>query len=61
MEEKRTHERIRARLGIKVTWPEKGSLVGNTLDFSDGGVFVLVTFELPPQVGKEMLLQLNSR
>jgi hypothetical protein len=59
-DERRRHERYRENLEIKVTWPGKGSSIGKTKDFSDGGTFVCVQFVSQPPGETEMLLQLNS-
>jgi hypothetical protein len=59
-DEKRRHERYREQLEIKVTWPGKGTMIGRTKDFSDGGTFVCVKFDPQPPKATEMLLQLNS-
>ena len=45
---------------MKATWPGRGTLVGVTRDFSDGGTFLEVRFEPPPPVGTEMELQLDA-
>jgi hypothetical protein len=59
-DERRRHERYREQLEIKVTWPGKGTIIGRTKDFSDGGTFVCVAFEAQPPKETEMLLQLNA-
>lgn len=58
--EKRRHERYTESLEIKVTWPGKGTLTGNTRDFSDGGTFIKINFNPEPPLNTEMMLQLNS-
>jgi hypothetical protein len=59
-DERRRHERYRENLEIRVTWPGKGTIIGKTKDFSDGGTFVCVQFVAQPPAETEMLLQLNS-
>jgi hypothetical protein len=60
MEEKRKHERYRETLEVKVTWQGHGTLIGKTRDFSDGGAFILVTYDPQPPRDTEVKLQLNS-
>lgn len=59
MEERRQHERIFAALEVKVTWPGRETLLGFTVDLSDGGVLIHVDFNPQPPRGTVMELQLN--
>ncbi len=60
MEEKRKHERYSETLEIRVTWEGNGTLIGKTRDFSDGGAYILVSYDPQPSPGTEVILQLNS-
>ncbi|HKZ17951.1 MAG TPA: PilZ domain-containing protein [Geobacteraceae bacterium] len=60
MDDRRKHERFTETLEIKVTWPGTGTRIGKSMDFSDGGSFIMVTFDPQPPVNTEMQLQLNS-
>ena len=60
MDDRRKHERFTETLEIKVTWPGKGTKIGKSMDFSDGGSFIMVTFDPQPPLNTEMQLQLNS-
>ena len=60
MQERRRHERIFVALEIRVTWPNHGTVIGVTRDFSDSGVYLFVDFGAHPAKGEEMLLQLNQ-
>jgi hypothetical protein len=61
MHDKRKHERFEIPLEIRVTWPEKAEQVGITRDFSDGGAFLLVSFDREPQPDTIMELQMTSQ
>ncbi len=60
MVERRTYERARERLEIRVTWPGEGTQLGRTRDFSNRGTYIEVRFQRLPPRGTEMALQLNG-
>ena len=60
MREQRKHERFELALQVRVTRPDRETIVGTTRDFSDGGAFIHADFVPPPAVGDEMLLQLDG-
>jgi len=60
MREQRKHERFELALQVRVTRPDRETIVGTTRDFSDGGAFIQADFIPPPVAGDEMLLQLDS-
>jgi hypothetical protein len=61
MQERRRHERIFVALEVRVTWPNHGTVIGVTRDFSDSGAYIFVDFGTPPARNAEMLLQLNQQ
>lgn len=61
MQDKRVYERFELPLEIRVTWPGRAEQVATTKDFSDGGAFLMVTFETEPPPDTIMELQLTSQ
>lgn len=60
MRELRKHERFELALQVRVTRPDRETIVGTTRDFSNGGAFIHADFVPSPAAGDEMLLQLTS-
>lgn len=60
MVDKRKFERFELPLEVRVTWPGKAEQVGVTKDFSDGGAFMMITFEAEPPPDTIMELQLTA-
>lgn len=61
MSERREYERIEVPLEVRVEWPDHECMIGVTRDVSDGGAFILVTFNPPPPPGTEIILQLTQQ
>jgi c-di-GMP-binding flagellar brake protein YcgR len=61
MHDNRKYERFEIPLEVKVTWPDHEEHVGITKDFSDGGALLAVVFDMLPETGTLMELQLTSQ
>lgn len=59
MPEPQRYERIEVALKIRITWPDKGTVIGITRYVSDDETLLVADFDEVPAPGTEMLLQLD--
>lgn len=60
MYENRTHTRTPMKCQVKVTHPDIGSVIVNTRDISDGGIFILTEDHDMPPVGSIVEAQVQN-
>ncbi len=58
MVERRRHERVTATVAVHVSWPDNGTVIGETLNVSRGGILVDAGFDPPPPVGTRLLVRM---